>query len=169
MGKRGPKLGIEKINLDKVKTLVEKGFTDAEVADFFDVSLRTYLYWKEKKPEFKSLLLEWKEEADKQVERSLWERANGYSHREDKIFCSSGEIISEETVKHYPPDTTACIFWLKNRHPKKWKDRKDLDLSGELITKVEFSDEDREMIKAGITALKSTIIDQSVTEDEEKS
>lgn len=29
-------------------------------------------------------------------------------------------------TKHYPPDTTACIFWLKNQKPKEWHDRTEL-------------------------------------------
>ncbi len=42
------------------------------------------------------------------------------------------------TIKHYPPDTTACIFWLKNRQRDKWRDRLDHEHSGEVkITKIE--------------------------------
>jgi hypothetical protein len=47
----------------------------------------------------------------------------GYSVETEKILCSGGKIIRVRTVEHYPPDTTACIFWLKNRQPEIWRDK----------------------------------------------
>ena len=44
----------------------------------------------------------------------------GYEHPEDKIFLHEGKPVIVPTVKHYPPDTTACIFWMKTRLG--WKD-----------------------------------------------
>jgi hypothetical protein len=67
-----------------------------------------------------------KDAADARVERRLWERAMGYSHLSEKLFCSRGKVIRVEIVEHYPPDTTACIFWLKNRQPGRWRDRVDV-------------------------------------------
>jgi hypothetical protein len=51
----------------------------------------------------------------------LFERAKGYSHPEDKIFNNNGEPLIIPTVKHYPPETAACVVWLANRQPNKWK------------------------------------------------
>ena len=45
----------------------------------------------------------------------------------EKIFCSRGKVIRVETVEHYPPDTTAMIFWLKNRQPDRWRDRAEVE------------------------------------------
>jgi hypothetical protein len=58
------------------------------------------------------------------VEASLYRRAIGYTVSEEKMFYNSkgGYVHKEESVKHYPPDTTAAIFWLKNRNPKMWRD-----------------------------------------------
>ena len=67
-----------------------------------------------------------KAEADAQVEQSLYRRATGYSHKSEKIFNFQGEIIRAQTVEHYPPDTTAMIYWLKNRQPDKWRDRREI-------------------------------------------
>jgi hypothetical protein len=62
-------------------------------------------------------------DADDRVERSLYNRAIGYSYDAVKIFCSrDGEIIEAPYVEHVPPDVTACIFWLKNRRPQDWRD-----------------------------------------------
>jgi hypothetical protein len=57
----------------------------------------------------------------------LYEKAMGLcSHRETKVFCQDGEIITKDIDKRYAPDTTAQIFWLKNRDPGRWKDKKEV-------------------------------------------
>lgn len=118
---------ISSINLEQVKKLVLKNFTDKELADFFEVSEVTLNAWKKKRPEFLKSLKDWKAEADKEVEKSLYLRAKGYQHEEDKIFCEMGKVTIVPTIKHYPPDPTACIFWLKNRQPEQWRDKVELD------------------------------------------
>ena len=54
----------------------------------------------------------------------LLKRALGYEYTEKKIEieANGGKKITQ-TVKHMAPDTTAQIFWLKNRRPDKWRDR----------------------------------------------
>ena len=115
----------DSIELEKVKMLASRGWTDAEMSAFFQVNEDTWHEWKKKHPEFSESLKDWKKEADERVERSLYERATGYSHRETKMFQYEGVIISEDTIKQYPPDTTAAIFWLKNRKPDEWRDKPD--------------------------------------------
>ena len=100
--------------------------TDKQMADIFGVSEVTFNEWKHKHPEFLESLKEGKEIADSRVGESLFQRACGYSHPEDKIFNDNGKPLIVPTIKHYPPDTTACIFWLKNRQPDKWRDRQEL-------------------------------------------
>ncbi|GAB7207355.1 hypothetical protein OS21_38510 [Dickeya oryzae] len=51
----------------------------------------------------------------------------GYEHEEDDIKAVNGEIVITPTIKRYPPDTTAAIFWLKNRQPKIWRDKQDIN------------------------------------------
>ncbi len=29
----------------------------------------------------------------------------------------------------HAPDTTACIFWLKNRKPAEWRDKQDVEMN----------------------------------------
>ena len=98
---------------------------DREIADFFGVTETTLNNWKLKHPEFLESLKRTKEEVDAQVEQSLWRRANGYSHHSEKVFQFQGQIIRTNTVEHYPPDPTSMIFWLKNRQPDKWRDRRE--------------------------------------------
>lgn len=98
----------------------EFGAVDADLAAMFGVSEQTINAWKKKQPEFLESL-KGKDYADNLVERALFSRAVGYSHKEDKIFNNSGEPLVVPTEKHYPPDTAACIIWLGNRRGDKWK------------------------------------------------
>lgn len=119
----------EKIDLKQVEMAARKGWTDEEMCEFFGVVRSTWYEWKLKHKEFSDSLKEWKEEANSRVERSLYERAMGYSVPEDKIFNQNGEPLIVPTTKNYPPDTAAAIFWLKNRNPEKWKDKQDIDFN----------------------------------------
>lgn len=99
------------------------GATDEDLYNFFGVCEKTLNNWKRAHPEFLQALKDGKEVADANVGARLYERALGYSHPEDKIFICDGEPLVVPTVKHYPPDTTACIFWLKNRRSQNWRDK----------------------------------------------
>lgn len=106
------------------------GSTDKQMADFFEVSEQTLNAWKTAHPEFLESLNKGKDEADAKVAKSLYRRAMGYSHKAEKIFNNQGVILRAEYVEHYPPDTTAMIFWLKNRQTAKWRDKTDHEHSG---------------------------------------
>jgi len=100
------------------------GATDIELADFFDVEEKTINNWKKKHPEFLQSIKEGKDQADSRVAESLYNRALGFSHSDTKFATYEGQITdSQEYTKHYPPDTTAAIFWLKNRQSSKWRDK----------------------------------------------
>lgn len=106
------------------------GATDADLADFFDVSETTINNWKNEHPEFLESIKEGKQIADSNVAKSLYQRANGYEHPEVHVSNYQGEITLTPLTKRYPPDTTAGIFWLKNRQSGKWRDRKQTEISG---------------------------------------
>ncbi len=118
---------INSINFDQLKKLVEIGFTDAQVCDFFGIPERTFNNWKQKNAKFWQSLKDWKKEADKSVEKSLYQRALGYQHEEDKIFCESGKVTVVPTIKHYPPEVLACIYWLNNRQPGVWRQKVEVE------------------------------------------
>ena len=115
--------------VEQARKLCELGAKDEEIADFFEVNVRTIYRWKNEHPEFCQSLKVGKDIADDLVERSLYQRALGSSHAEDKIFLHDGEPVIVPTVKHYAPDTTAAIFWLKNRRPERWRDKREIELS----------------------------------------
>jgi hypothetical protein len=112
------------------KEMCKLGATDADLADAFDVAIATITNWKNTRPNFLAALKGGKHEVDNLVERSLLNRALGYSFDAVKIFCHDGEIIKVPYREHIPPDTTACIFWLKNRRPQEWRDKHDLNVNG---------------------------------------
>lgn len=99
------------------------GFTDRELADLFEVSVSTIGRWKLENEEFLNALKMGKDPADDRVEQSLFHRAVGYEHDEVDIRVVQGEVVQTPIRKYYPPDTTACIFWLKNRRKDEWREK----------------------------------------------
>lgn len=114
---------FDSIDKDQFKTLVLQGMTDLQICDFFKIDDSTLYRWKAKHIKFCESLKDWKAEADSVVEKSLYHRAKGYSHKSVKMFMHEGEVIKEEYVEHYPPDPTSMIFWLKNRKASNWQDK----------------------------------------------
>jgi hypothetical protein len=108
----------------QAQKLSELGATDQELADFFEIEVRTLYRWKHDYEEFCQALKTGKEIADDRVERSLYQRAIGYEQEEVKIFMPSGAenpVYAPFRAK-VAPDVTAAIFWLKNRRRGEWQD-----------------------------------------------
>ncbi len=126
----------------QAEKLCRLGATDKEMADFFNVSKSTLNLWKLEHEDFSDSIKKGKIIADANVADSLYKRAIGYEHEEDKIFLSEGQPLIVPTIKHYPPDSTACFFWLKNRKPEVWRDKQDVNVSGNIqFVKVDSVDE----------------------------
>ena len=138
----------------QAEKLCALGATDVQLADFFGVTESTIYEWKKSHIKFSEALKVSKVAADTKVERSLYERARGYSCPEDKVFCSNGDVTVVPTTKHYPPDTTACIFWLKNRKPDDWRDLRNVNI--EIMTDQERMDR--------IDVLLQSVLDREVSE-----
>jgi len=136
MEKKSKKLGRPPIYRaafdEQAGKLAWLGATNAGLADFFGVAKQTIDYWLAHHPTFLGAVKEGRENADLQIVKSLFHRAKGYSHPAVKIVADAktgAEHIVEYT-EHYPPDSTACIFWLKNRRPQEWRDKRIQELSG---------------------------------------
>lgn len=120
--------------------LCKLGATDAQIADFFEVNVDTIVEWKKVHPEFSVALKDAKTQFDDiLVEQSLARRAQGFM-RVKEVFNPEGvkELIQEEV----PPDTTACIFWLKNRQPKQWRDKQEHEHTGDITVIIDRTPKD---------------------------
>jgi hypothetical protein len=102
------------------------GLTDDETAGVFGVSVRTLHRWKREHAEFAQALEAGKRPADAAVAEALFRRACGYTAADGR---------------HIPPDTVACIYWLKNRRPEAWRDKVEVE------QRHSFSDADREALR----------------------
>lgn len=100
------------------------GLTDEQIAKKMGINPSTLYDWKNKYSKISETLKKGKDFVDVQVENALLKRALGYEYTEERVEISEKDgrkVI--QTVKQVVPDTTAQIFWLKNRRPEKWRDK----------------------------------------------
>lgn len=135
---------------DQVYRLCLLGATDKDIAQFFGVCEATVNNWKIEFPEFLESLKKGKEFADMDVAQKLFDRATGaivkqqQAHKLKRTIYENGRKVEEfeeievvDLLQEQPPDTTALIFWLKNRKSTQWRDKVDHDVTtnGESINK----------------------------------
>lgn len=108
---------------EQARKLCLLGYTDKQLADFFEVNESTITRWKQKYPKFRTSIKKGKVVADAQVVDSLYNRALGMEVEEVEVRGDGDNEVKRVTKKHIPPDTTAQIFWLKNRQPELWRDK----------------------------------------------
>ena len=114
----------------KIQGWATDGLIEKQIAKNMGVSIRTLINWKNKFPELAKALSRGKDVADREVENALHKRALGYWVTETKTtILPDGDVKTEETYRHIVPDTTAQIFWLKNRKPDQWREKNDLTLT----------------------------------------
>ena len=117
----------------QVRKACEAGFTDCELADLFGVSEVTINNWKLAHDDFALALRSAKGKADDRVERKLYQKACGFWIDTEKVFCNKDGYVTRVAVReYYPPDTTAIVWWQKNRQPDKWRDKHEVDVSGKM-------------------------------------
>ncbi|HTE27046.1 hypothetical protein [Flavitalea sp.] len=126
----------------QAEKLCKLGSTDKELADFFEVTEQTINNWKVEHPKFFESIKKGKEIADAEVAEKLFKRATGYQHADVDIKMFEGQIITTPLTKHYPPDTAAAIFWLKNRQKDKWRDKQEHDIRTPDGLVINFVDQD---------------------------
>lgn len=108
------------------------GLSDEQLAEKMGVGTSTFYRWKKEHREIWEALKEGKDVADRHVENALYKRACGFEHEEvtterDEI---NGKMITKRVTKFYPPDPTSMIFWLKNRKPDEWRDKRETEVTG---------------------------------------
>lgn len=125
----------KKYHLPWVKGLARQGLTVEEIAKELDVAKKTLYNWMDEDEELLHALNEGRALADSKVEDALFRRAIGGMVKETKKVIISGEHGEQNTSRieiterEVMPDSTACIFWLKNRNPKDWRDKRDMEIT----------------------------------------
>lgn len=121
---------LEPDNLTRLEAWARDGLTLEQIAHNIGCSLSTLCDWKTRYPEISEALKRGREVVDIQVENSLLRRALGYNYNEVTKELEFDPLTGEKTlkttkvvIKQVAPDTTAQIFWLKNRRPDKWRDK----------------------------------------------
>ncbi|MBD5548670.1 MAG: helix-turn-helix domain-containing protein [Lachnospiraceae bacterium] len=97
------------------------GLSDEQIAENMGISVRTLYRWKNEYCQLCHALKKGKDVADREIENALFKRAKGYDFTETRIKKKAGVVVEETVItRHVPGDTTAQIFWLKNRKPEYW-------------------------------------------------
>ncbi len=120
----------QKAYAEQARKLCMLGYTDDQLSDFFEVAVSTIQKWKIDHPEFSDSIKKGKDISDGNVVDSLYQRAMGFVAPDVDIRVINDKIVQTEITKHYPPDTAAAIFWLKNRQKKMWRDKIDHGIEG---------------------------------------
>jgi hypothetical protein len=137
--RRGRKSKYRKEFARIAKAMCRQGATDYELAQEFEVATSTIWRWCSKYPEFCNAIKVEKASFDDRVERSLAQRALGYSYHAEKPFQYQGEVMKVQYVEHVPPDVSAAKFWLLNRRRAQWSDTSRHELTGANGGEIEIS------------------------------
>jgi hypothetical protein len=121
--------------LEELRSFVRTGATHQDIANYCGIKIDTVYRWMQKKGKFYEAVKESKASADAKIENALYKRAIGYEVEETKktlIVGPDGEKTQkfESYMKHILPDVGAQIFWLKNRKPLDWRDRREFEVNG---------------------------------------
>lgn len=141
---------LEPEGLLKIEGWARDGLTDEQIAHNMGIAYSTLKNWKDKHMAILAALKKGKEVVDRQVENALLQRALGYEYTETtrEYVPELGEMhVTKKVTKQVAPDTTAQIFWLKNRKPQEWRDKRDVDLSGSISTNNPFEELTTEELK----------------------
>jgi len=141
---------LEPEGLTLLEGWARQGLTDKQIAHNIGITEQTLNVWKNQYPSLSESLKKGKEVIDLEVENALLKRALGYEYTETtserQLNRKTGQYemtVTKKVVKQVIPDTTAQIFWLKNRRPDIWRDKQDVNVSGSLQTVVIIDDCDQ--------------------------
>lgn len=138
----------------QLESWARDGLTDKQIASNMGITEQTLNIWKKNYPSLFESLKRGKAVVDIQVENALLKRALGYSYDEvtrERVLDydpSTGQVvgshmeITKTVKKEVQGDTTAQIFWLKNRRPEQWRDKRDVSVEGEISTTSSMTDDE---------------------------
>ena len=101
--------------------LCARGATNPDLAGRFGVARSTIGQWIATHPEFADAVQQGRDVADAIAVESLFTRVTGYNHQAEKVFLYRGKPRTVAYTAHVPPETRACMFWLRSRRPEDWR------------------------------------------------
>lgn len=104
------------------------GASNYRIAELLGIDEATLYRWKYDHPDFCESLEKGRQTPIANVVSALYQRAVGYEHEEVDIKVIGDKIVKTPTVKRYPPDLGSMVFFLKNRDPDNWKDKREQDI-----------------------------------------
>ena len=127
---------LEQDKLTLLEGWARDGLTDEQIAHNMGIATSTFYDWKNKHTKISESLKKNKEIVDIEVENALLKRALGYTItlKEQKVD-KDGYVHDLVKDVHVPGDTTAQIFWLKNRRKQQWRDKVEVE-KAEKIQKI---------------------------------
>lgn len=128
---------LDKDGLLKVQGWARDGLSNDQIAHNIGITAKTLCEWQNRFSEFRNAIKKGKEVVDREVENAMLKRALGYEYDEvtqepvtDKDTGITEMRVTKRVTKQIVPDVTAQIFWLKNRKPEEFRDKRDVELSG---------------------------------------
>ena len=122
---------LEPDGLLMIEGWAREGYTDEQISEAMGIHPGTFYAWLKKYNEIREALKRGKAPVDRMVENALLKRALGYEYTEvtkerilDRKTGQYKLTVTKETVKKVPPDVVAQIFWLKNRRPDLWREKR---------------------------------------------
>lgn len=122
-----------------IESWARDGFTEEQIANNIGCAYSTFRNWKKKYSAVLAALKKGKRPIDFEVENALLKNALGFKYTEEEIYKDDdGNTRVKKVNRYQKPDTTAQIFWLKNRKPKLWRDAYKQDV--EVVEKVDIKE-----------------------------
>lgn len=113
-----------------------RDYTKSEIAERIGISPGTLTKWTQTYPEIAQAIEKGAEIIDYKVENALLKSALGFTTKEIKVTVGKQkktggtfEITKETTIREVAPNVTACLAWLNNRRPDKWRRNRDKEIS----------------------------------------
>ncbi|UZW12580.1 transposase [Clostridium pasteurianum] len=120
-------------HLSDIKQWIMEGVTDRQICERLELSPDTWYRYMREHPILSDIVKIYKETMDDEVEKALIKAAMGYDYEEVRTVIEEDKngkkrTRIEKVKKHQPSNPTAMIFWLKNRRPELWSDRREIIL-----------------------------------------
>ena len=116
--------------LIQIEGWARDGLIDEQIAQNMGISYSTFREWKKKFSALSAVLKKSKDVVDRQVENALFKSAIGFEYEEETV-TNAGDVVAVR--KYSKPNTTAQIFWLKNRKRNQWTDKSEVDVTGAVV------------------------------------